>query len=298
MLFHFCPQATQSLFFASDALFVIFWDMALGDPKTYPRGRRRGRAGSDHSDEEDGYDHFAAEEASRRADRALERRVDDDMSAWVDHVLRSVEERRNRLGGAGSRGGRCSILPVAVAPASAHGEEIRRRCDLLRCRLSRRFEVQARRSRISTQSTAPTPELVFPGDGGTVLCVGTDNGAVPLKAAVESVAAGRRRECSAVPRPALSPRASSTDTIALVVRNIVQELKQEHKVVATARIVQMLQQIIKYDEAAAKNAVVKTLQSLSEDGEVLYFGGALQVSTGTQLGCIFYILNFGTMAKS
>eukprot|EP00566_Odontella_aurita_P001933 CAMPEP_0113541720 /NCGR_PEP_ID=MMETSP0015_2-20120614/9196_1 /TAXON_ID=2838 /ORGANISM="Odontella" /LENGTH=1950 /DNA_ID=CAMNT_0000441673 /DNA_START=244 /DNA_END=6096 /DNA_ORIENTATION=+ /assembly_acc=CAM_ASM_000160 len=262
----FGHHATQSLFFVSNALYVLVWDMALDDPKTYPRGRRRARSGSDHSDDDED-DRFAAEEAGRRADRALERRVDEDVSAWVDHLLLSLEGR-----GGGST---CSILPVAIVPDGSDTDEVRRRRDLLRSRLLRRCEEHVQhRSRGCAKTPSPTPDLVFAGERQSVLCVDSIDSAEMLGAAIESFAERRRKVTNDVPC-----KLFATPDMSFAVASIVQELKQEHEVVTVGRIVSLLRKKFEFDDTNATRIVVEILCSLSEEGDIIYFGDSLRVAS-------------------
>lgn len=120
-------HATHELFFSRRALYVLVWDMGANNSTT----RRRGS--SYHEDYEgpfalidsDDEDTAVSEPEARRADRALERDIDEKVQFWVDCIQSSVP---------GS-----VILPVATFDdyfdTEGGVEEARRRCNAMKRRL-------------------------------------------------------------------------------------------------------------------------------------------------------------------
>lgn len=98
--------AVPSLTFSSDTLYVVLWDMAIGNTKTWARS---------HSDE------FIAEKEVKKADRAIERDVDDNVLLWIDSIRESNVERS-------------LVLPVAMSTGLDAKEE-RRRVQIMKHRL-------------------------------------------------------------------------------------------------------------------------------------------------------------------
>ena len=100
---------TQSLFFSSNALYMLVWDLGWYNPLT--------KISVDLSEEEDDYDDdddFIQEERNRQADRALVADIQDQILSWVDCIAR--------------RGKQTAILPVVVIPEDIEQEELNRRC--------------------------------------------------------------------------------------------------------------------------------------------------------------------------
>lgn len=130
-------HATHELFFSSRALYVLVWDMGAMNRDTM---KRKGslledsetgafKLSYDSSDDESvgdcDDDNFAVEEEARRADRALERDIDEKVQFWVDCIQSS------------SPG--AAILPVSSFADYFAGDdcegEAKRRCNMLKNRL-------------------------------------------------------------------------------------------------------------------------------------------------------------------
>ena len=127
-------HATHELFFSPRALYVLVWDMGATNQSTL---RRPGSVDDDQgsfrlsyesSDDED--DDFLAEEEARRADRALERDIDEKVQFWVDCIQSSVPG--------------AAILPVAsfddYFEQGGNKDEAERRCNVMKRRLLRHEE--------------------------------------------------------------------------------------------------------------------------------------------------------------
>jgi hypothetical protein len=92
---------TQSLFFSSQSLYLLAWDLAERNPKAYRReaksnAKPRARDKDDHSDDsdddddsdEENEDEYLREEANRQADRALSADISNRVLLWVNCIAR------------------------------------------------------------------------------------------------------------------------------------------------------------------------------------------------------------------
>ena len=152
-------HATHELFFSPRALYVLVWDMGATNPETRKKQKTPADTGAfslsyDASDEEDEEDDFAAEEEARRADRALERDIDEKVQFWVDCIQSSAPG--------------AAIIPVASFSDyfGRDGEvEAKRRCSMLKHRLLRHEErrIQGLKSRLQeyiSQNRADDPAAI------------------------------------------------------------------------------------------------------------------------------------------
>jgi GTPase SAR1 family protein len=129
-------HATHELFFSQRALYVLVWDMGATNSATLKRKNTRDnergafKLSYDSSDEEDEEDaDFVSEEEARRADRALERDIDEKVQFWVDCIQSSVPG--------------AAILPVASFDdlfSDSNNEEAKRRCNIMKQRLLKHEE--------------------------------------------------------------------------------------------------------------------------------------------------------------
>jgi GTPase SAR1 family protein len=129
-------HATHELFFSQRALYVLVWDMGATNSATMRRKNSRDnergafKLSYDSSDDEsDDDDDFTSEEEARRADRALERDIDEKVQFWVDCIQSSAPG--------------AAILPVASFDdlfSDNSNEEAKRRCNIMKQRLLRHEE--------------------------------------------------------------------------------------------------------------------------------------------------------------
>ena len=132
---------TQSLFFSSQSLYLLVWDLACNNPHTHP-------VLEDVSDDEDDGNEWSREEANKQADRALQEDIENRVLSWVDRIAR--------------RGPRSAILPVALIPDEMKSAEAQRRCDRL-------YELlEARMAWYEDNERAPNVVL---DDSKNILCV-------------------------------------------------------------------------------------------------------------------------------
>lgn len=113
---------TQSLFFSDRSLYLLVWDLAANNEKTYRRQAHIDESSdSDSSDEDDDYpdtsNAYLREEANRQADRNLHTDIEERVLSWVDCIAQ--------------RGAHSAVLPVALVPSNMSPEETKRRCDVL-----------------------------------------------------------------------------------------------------------------------------------------------------------------------
>lgn len=137
-------HATHELFFSSRALYVLVWDMGATNRETHRRkpsvAEETGAfkltydSSDDEEEEEDVEGAFAAEEEARRADRALERDIDEKVQFWVDCIQSSAPG--------------AAILPVAsfsdYFDRDGGETEAKRRCNMLKQRLLKHEERRIR----------------------------------------------------------------------------------------------------------------------------------------------------------
>ena len=132
-------HATHQLFFSPRALYVLVWDMGATNRGTLKRKNSRAdeigtyslnydSSDDEASEEEDAFD---AESESRRADRALDRDIDEKVQFWVDCIQSSAPG--------------AAILPVAsfndhFTDSNGGDEEAKRRCIVMKNRLLRHEE--------------------------------------------------------------------------------------------------------------------------------------------------------------
>jgi GTPase SAR1 family protein len=127
-------HATHELFFSPRSLYVLVWDMGATNRNTLRKkslmesDQGAFRLSYDSSDDED--DDFLVEEEARRADRALERDIDEKVQFWVDCIQSSAPG--------------AAILPVAsfddYFSQGSSQEEAERRCNVMKNRLLKHEE--------------------------------------------------------------------------------------------------------------------------------------------------------------
>lgn len=138
-------HATHELFFSNCALYVLVWDMGATNKDTLKRksslsdeqgdfklsydseSESEDVGGGENSDRAGNIDAYTSEVDSRRADRALERDIDEKVQFWVDCIQSSAPG--------------AAILPVAsfadYFESDGGQAEAKRRCQMLKERLLR-----------------------------------------------------------------------------------------------------------------------------------------------------------------
>lgn len=207
-------HATHELFFSPRALYVVVWDMGAKNPATKQRARnveesstdqfsafKLGYDSDDASESDD--DDILFEEEARRADRALERDIDEKVQFWVDCIQSSVPG--------------AAILPVATFDDAFQEDdhfEAKRRCDILKKRLQKHEarRIQGIKDRLkeyveqNRANDAPAlrlrkllgsytrPKIIFGNDGdeSVVRVSGTEyTGFAKLTEKITNIATGR-----------------------------------------------------------------------------------------------------------
>ena len=282
-------HATHELFFSSRALYVIVWDMGATNKATHRNTSGQVEQGAfklsyDSSDEEDDEDDFIAEEEARRADRALERDIDEKVQFWVECIQSCAPG--------------AAILPVASFNDyfSKNGEaEAKRRCKIMKQRLlkheARRIAgIKQRLKEYKDEKRANDegamrlqkllcsyrrPRLIFgSADEDVVRVSGTKyTGFDTLTEKIVNLASGREKAGSKYPVfrghvGAQIPR------MRLEVRDAVRAMRDRFKVVEWGYFVTSLQ------DRGLTNVedISDALHFLTDIGELSYFGNELPQS--------------------
>lgn len=232
----------QSLFFSSNSLYMLVWDLAADNMKTYGQDLllkhldREDEESDDDDDDEEEDNAFLLEEAKRQADLALQADIEKRVLSWIDCIAR--------------RGPGSSIFPVAVIPEKMHTLEAKRRCDLMQNMLEKHI--------MRYQGDSSAPRLLVGMD--TIMCVGleTGEGINKLQETLIAIAAD-----DTVFDHVGTPVAHET----VVVLDTIRRLKQEHKLVLVDHL---MAELGKY--TLSYEAVTRALHFLSSIGELLYFG--------------------------
>lgn len=282
-------HATHELFFSPRALYVLVWDMGAKNPATKQRARNidgsmadQGGAfelGYDSDASESDNDEFLSEEEARRADRALERDIDEKVQFWVDCIQSSVPG--------------AAILPVATCddlfPEDDH-YEAKRRCDILKKRLLKhearriqgikdRFKDYVEQNRANDApalrlrkllGSYTRPKIIFGNDGedSVVRVSGTEyTGFEKLTEKITNIATGRDKAKFRYPifRGHVGAR---IPRMRLKVLDVVRKMRHRFKVVEWGYFFRELQDQGITDPEHVSDA----LHFLTNVGELSYFG--------------------------
>ena len=287
-------HATHELFFSPRALYVLVWDMGATNRATMrrkePTGDETGafKLTYDSSDEEEEEedepeDALAAEEEGKRADRALERDIDEKVQFWIDCIQSSAPG--------------AAILPVASFSDYFDGNggeaEARRRCALLKQRLLKHEErriqgIKERLKELYDQKRAndlaavrlrkllcsyTRPKLIFEDDDqqSVVRVSGTQyTGFRELTTKIISIATGRDKGKWRYPIfhghvGARIPR------MRLEVRDAVRTMRDRFKVVEWGYFINQLRD----RDLTNVEDISDALFFLTNIGELSYFGGVM-----------------------
>ena len=283
-------HATHELFFSQRALYVLVWDMGATNAATLKRKNRfdneRGafKLTYDSSDEEDEeQDDFTWEEEDRRADRALERDIDEKVQFWVDCIQSSAPG--------------AAILPVAsfddIFSADGNSEEAIRRCNIMKHRLLKHEErrIQGIKDRLKEycdQNRAndegalrlrkllcsyTRPKIIFGEDGedSVVRVSGTKyTGFASLTERIINLATGRDKGKWRYPifRGHVGAR---IPRMRLEVREAVRTMRDRFKVVEWGYFINQLRD----RGLTSAEDISDALHFLANIGELSYFGGVL-----------------------
>ncbi|KAL3919438.1 MAG: hypothetical protein SGILL_003752 [Bacillariaceae sp.] len=286
-------HATHELFFSPRALYVLVWDMGASNPATKQRkkneeddddnsgGAFRLTYDSDGSDSEED-DDFVSEEEARRADRALERDIDEKVQFWVDCIQSSAP---------GS-----AILPVATFndkfEENDH-QEAKRRCNMLKQRLLRyearriqgikdRLKEYVEDNRANDEAALrlrkllgsySRPKLIFGNDGddSVVRVSGLKyTGFADLTERINNIATGREKANFRYPifRGHVGAR---IPRMRMEVLEAVRRMRDRFKVVEWGFFINELKKI----NLTSVEDISDALHFLTNIGELSYFGGVI-----------------------
>jgi len=238
---------TQSLFFSDRSLYLLVWDMAANNPKTYRRvdNGHNECEDSDDSDDEDIND-YVAEEANRQADRALHTDIEDRVLSWVDTVAR--------------RGTHSAVLPVALVPSDMSPDEAKRRCDVMQTLIMDHTERKF--------PAGLVPPTVLSG-AETVICVSLDTnmGLDYLQDMIVDIATDASHSV-------FDHVGTPVPTGCMHVLETVRRLKDNsNKLVLVDHLMAELPMGVELSVAS----VMESLHFLASIGEVLYYGGSDEI---------------------
>jgi GTPase SAR1 family protein len=277
-------HATHELFFSPRSLYVLVWDMGATNQSTQRRkstleqSQGAFKLSYDSSDEEE-EDDFVAEEEARRADRALERDIDEKVQFWVECIQSCAPG--------------AAILPVATFDDYFDDgeDEAKRRCNVLKNRLLKHEErriagIQERLDEYQKENRAndaaalrlrkllcpyTRPKLIFGNDGeeSVVRVSGTRyTGFEKLTEKIVNMATGRDKAGSKyhIFRGHVGAR---IPRMRLEVREAVRSMRDRFKVVEWGYFLKTL--------AAERNLtsvedISDALHFLTNIGELSYFG--------------------------
>ena len=224
---------TQSLFFSSQSLYLLVWDLACNNPHTHPV------LDEDSDDDEDhGGNDWSREEANKQADRALQEDIENRVLSWVDRIAR--------------RGPRSAILPVGLIPDGMPRTEAQRRCDRL-------YELlEARMAWYENSDRAPNVVL---DDSKNILCVNYSRGD-GIEQLQETMIAIATDTSSSVFTHVGTPVPPGV----VEVQDLLNRLKEDHKLIWIDHIIGELGSSVSVED------VINALHFLSSIGEILYFG--------------------------
>ncbi|KAL3923185.1 MAG: hypothetical protein SGILL_001795 [Bacillariaceae sp.] len=241
---------TQSLFFSDRSLYLLVWDMAASNRKTF---RKTSNLKNDESDcddsddsddeDEDDLNDYVREEANRQADRALQTDIEDRVLSWLDTVAR--------------RGAHSAVLPIALVPSDMSPEEAKRRCDFMQTLIMEHTE------RKFPEGLVP-PKVLSGAE--TVICVSLDTnmGLDYLEEMILDIATDASHS---VFDHVGTPVPPGTVHVLETVRRL---KENSNKLV----LVDHLMAELPMGVDLPVEAVMASLHFLASIGEVLYFGGS------------------------
>jgi len=288
-------HATHELFFSKRALYVLVWDMGAMNPETVrEKSVKRIDDGAfkltyDSSDDEDEEcQEFISVEEERRANRALERDIDEKVQFWVDCIQSSAP---------GS-----AILPVASFDDKFSTAEAQRRCNFLKDRLLKHEErriqgIQKRLKEYEDQNRAneagamrlrklmcsySRPKLIFgTNDDDSVVRVSGKmyTGFATLTERIVHIATGRDKANMRFPifRGHVGAR---IPRMRLQVRDAVRNMRNRFKVVEWGYFINNLKDL----GLTSVEDISDALHFLTNIGELSFFGGVMPDSNKRMIG--------------
>lgn len=238
--------ATQSLFFSDRSLYILVWDLAASNPKTYWKSKstsfdeKDGEDSDDDSDEEDGDNDFVKEELMRQTTRALNADLQSRVLSWVDCI--AAHSRKS------------AILPVVVLPP---------------CRQMSDHDVKQRRSMMQMRIEEHISRMPR-NDAVPQLLTGSDNNILFVES---SSGKGLDKVCTRISAIASGSTESVFDHVGTpisaetrLILDVIQRLKEEHKLILVDHL--LFEVRPKVEMSKVKDA----LHFLASIGEIIYFG--------------------------
>ena len=246
--------ATQSLFFSSQSLYVLVWDLAVNNKNTNLKVKGQTTCyEDDEEDDEDEYEcDFSREEANRQADRALQADIQNRVLHWVDRIARS--------------GPKSAILPVAVVPEGMSDAEVKRRCAMMQFMLEQHIRKFA--------ENAMAPKLLSGAENTLCVNLADTSGLAQLQETIIDIATDSSRSVFdhiGTPVP---------EGVPLVLDKVRKLATAGYKLVL---IDHLLIEVAPYLDMAK---LVSAVNFLSNVGEVIYYG-----QTGDEILSQFVIIS-------
>jgi hypothetical protein len=244
--------ATQSLFFSGQSLYLLVWDLACMNRRTFriPPGWEPDDVDEENEDEEETGDAggtdalpnaFHLEEANRKADRFLLADINQRVLPWIDMIAQ--------------RGDNSAVLPVVITPNEIMSEEeVTRRCGMLKNSLVEHV--------YRLESKGAAPKLISSA-ASDILTVdyATGEGFDRLQDTIQAIASDDSRS---VFDHVGTPVSKGT----VMVMELIRRFKEGHKLILLDYLLGEIGDKMELKE------VTETLQFLSNIGEILYFGSA------------------------
>lgn len=203
--------ATQSLFYSSNALYLILWDLGATNINTI---KRRARTFTEDEEEEDGeINEFRQEELSRAADQALESDIQDNVLNWLDPIVCC-----------GS-----AVLPVVTLSQEMDSTEVHRRCRMLQLNLMN--------------------HPVFDGPGAARLIFGNNDSILRVDLESGEGVPELQEMIHDIGKEDVFPHISSTVNKTVVeINQIIRRLKRDHKVILLEHLMGEMESITKVED--------------------------------------------------
>jgi len=204
----------------------------------------------EYDDQYNDDDDISVEMANKRADRELERDIDEKVLYWVDYISKHVSSSSNS-----GNGGNYAILPVVTFQDIFDKEEVRRRCSVLKNKLS---SLQSSVNILYNESNELT----------TASCM-SDGGMEQLQHSILYNTVSSNKKFHGRIGLKLSPIMHSIQSIITSFKE--QDFKVLHLDDIFIKLAENPPQVESF--SIRKNLVVDALRFLSSTGSIMYFGG-------------------------
>mmetsp|Transcript_31511 Transcript_31511/g.47636 ORF Transcript_31511/g.47636 Transcript_31511/m.47636 type:complete len:1196 (-) Transcript_31511:735-4322(-) len=203
--------ATQSLFYSSNSLYILLWDLAATNINTM---KCRARTFTEDEEEEEGeINEFRQEELSRAADQALESDIQDNVLNWLDPIVCC-----------GS-----AVLPVVTLSPEIESSEVHRRCRMLQVNLMN--------------------HPVFEGPGAARLIFGNNDSILRVNLESGEGIPELQEMVHAIGKEDVFPHISSNVNQSVVeVNQTIRRLKRDHKVILLDHLMSEMESSTKVED--------------------------------------------------